>query len=78
MPTVLRIGLYRFHFYSRDGNEPSHIHVTRGDIEAKFWLSPVSLAANYGFGPAESRDIQRLVEQHCQTLLDAYIRFHGN
>ena len=46
MPTVLRIGPYRFHFYSRENNEPPHIHVTREEMEAKFWLRPVSLANN--------------------------------
>jgi hypothetical protein len=64
MPTVMRIGPYRFHFYSREGNEPPHIHVARDDFEAKFWLDPVSPAANYGFRPAELRDIHRLVEEH--------------
>jgi len=46
-------------------------------MEAKFWLRPIALAANYGYSPAELRDIQRLVEEHCQKLLDAYIRIHG-
>lgn len=78
MPTVLRIGPYRFHFYSREGNEPPHIHVECGDVEAKFWLRPVSLAANHGFSNAELRDIHRLVEENCQTFLAAYIRTHGN
>ena len=78
MPTVLRIGPYRFHFYSREPNEPPHIHVERDDSEAKFWLRPVALAANIGFSASELRDIQRLVEEHCQTLLEAYTRVHGN
>jgi len=77
MPTVMRVGPYRFHFYSREGNEPPHIHVAHEEMEAKFWLRPVSLAANYGYGAAELRDIRRLVEQHCQKLLDAYIEIHG-
>lgn len=77
MPTVLRIGPYRFHFYSREGREPPHIHVAREDREAKFWLRPVSLAVNYGYSVAELHDIQRLVEEHCQKLLDAYIEIHG-
>jgi hypothetical protein len=34
LPTVLRVGAYRFHFYSREGNEPPHIHVTREEMEA--------------------------------------------
>ena len=47
-------------------------------MEAKFWLRPVSLTVNYGFSASELRDIQRLVEEHCPTLIDAYIRIHGN
>jgi hypothetical protein len=77
MPTVLRIGPYRFHFYSREPNEPPHIHVERDEIEAKFWLRPVSMAANYGFRSSELREIERLVVEHCQTLIDAYTTFHG-
>ncbi len=77
MPTVLRIGPYRFHFYSREPDEPPHIHVERDDLEAKFWLKPVSLAANHGFNTAELRDIERLVEEHCQKLIGAYIGFYG-
>ena len=78
MPTVMRIGPYRFHFYSRENNEPPHIHVTREEMEAKIWLRPVSLAANYGFAPAELKRIEKLVEEHCQKLLEAYIERHGN
>jgi hypothetical protein len=78
MPTVMRIGPYRFHFYSREGSEPPHIHVEREEWEAKFWLSPVSLAANHGFAKAELSHIQRLVEEHCQKLISAYIQWHGH
>lgn len=78
MPTVMRIGPYRFHFYSREGNEPPHVHVERDDLEAKFWLRPVSLAMNRGFAPAELARIERLVVEHCQTLLTAYIQHHGH
>ncbi|WP_439481025.1 DUF4160 domain-containing protein [Cyclobacterium plantarum] len=41
MPTVLRIGPYRFFFFSNEGNEPPHIHVESGEGHAKFWLEPV-------------------------------------
>jgi len=78
MPTVLRIGPYRFHFYSREGNEPPHIHVARDDYEAKFWLNPITLADNYGFAPSELKRIEKLVEENCQKLLEAYIRIHGH
>lgn len=78
MPTVLRIGPYRFHFYSAEGTEPPHIHVARDDLEAKFWLQPVALATNHGLRADELREIQRLVEEHCGTLVTAYFRFHGH
>jgi len=78
MPTVLRIGPYRFHFYSRESNEPPHIHVAREDFEVKFWLRPISVAFNYGFAPSEVNRIRSLVEEHCDFLIEAYHLFHGN
>jgi hypothetical protein len=77
VPTVLRLGPYRFHFYSREADEPPHIHVARDDLEAKFWLRPVSLARNFGFAAHELNEIASLVEDRHATLLDAWIRFHG-
>ena len=44
MPTVMRIGPYRFFFYSNENDEPRHVHVRAGDDEAKFWLESLSLA----------------------------------
>ena len=36
MPTVLRVGSYRFFFVSLDRGEPPHIHVRREDMVTKF------------------------------------------
>ena len=49
MPTVLRSGRYRFYFFSSDEGEPPHVHVKAGGDQAKFWLDPIRLGANYGF-----------------------------
>ncbi|MEK7241536.1 MAG: DUF4160 domain-containing protein, partial [Planctomycetota bacterium] len=38
MPTVLKIGRFRFFFFSNEGSEPVHIHVESDDKYAKFWL----------------------------------------
>ena len=67
MPTVLRIGPYRFHFYSRENNEPPHIHVARDDQEAKFWLRPVYVARNYGFSAEELRTVEKHVNNDQPT-----------
>lgn len=72
MPTIARIGAYRIYFYSHDRREPSHVHVDRDDLTAKFWLAPVALAYNIGFRAKELRDIGRLVGEHAAEYLEAW------
>ena len=72
MPVVLWVGRYRFFFFSNEGNEPAHIHVRASGDEAKFWLDPVQLAANYGFNTGEITEIERLVFEHQEDLLEAW------
>lgn len=78
MPTVLRIGAFRFHFYSDEGNEPSHIHVETPEGECKFWLEPVRLARNKGVPPIYIRSIEKLVFEHLDFLLEKYHEYHHN
>ena len=75
MPTVLRKGPYRFFFYSADAEEPPHIHIEREVNKAKFWLDPVQLERNSGFGPVEIRRIQGLVEDNSSLLLRSWYEF---
>jgi Domain of unknown function (DUF4160) len=64
------------YFHSHEPNEPTQIHVDRDDQSAKFWLDPVALARNLGFGPAEIRRIHRLVVENRSLLLEKwYERF---
>jgi hypothetical protein len=72
MPTVLRIGPYRFFFYAGDRNEPAHDHVEREKHKAKFWLDPVRLAQSGGFRGHELNRLQQLIEQNQQQLLDRW------
>jgi hypothetical protein len=76
-PTVLRIGRYRFVFFSNESNEPPHIHVKASGDEAKFWLEPVQLAANYGFNVREVNEVERLVQEHQEFLLEAWHEHFG-
>jgi hypothetical protein len=78
MPTVLRVGRYRFVFFSNERGEPPHIHVKASGDEAKFWLEPVELAANYGFNGRELNDIQDLVGDHQVELLEAWHEHFGH
>jgi hypothetical protein len=72
MPSVLRIGRFRFFFFSNESQEPAHIHVKAEGDEAKFWLDPVQLAVNYGFNGRELNQIRQLVQKHRDTLLEAW------
>ncbi len=71
MPTVLRVGPYRFSFYAGDRDEPEHVHVSRDNLIAKFWLNPVRLAGSGGFRRADIRGIQSLVEGNREIMLEA-------
>lgn len=72
MPTVLRLGPYRFYFYSHEPNEPPHVHVDRDNLSAKFWLDPVQLARNLGFSAKDLRLIERMVVDHQQELQEKW------
>ena len=78
MPTILRIGAYRFYFYSHEPNEPPHIHIDRDNLTAKFWLQPVSLAQNIGFPAKELRKLQSLVIENQTQLLEAWYEYFGD
>ena len=77
MPTVLRLGPYRFYFYSHEPGEPPHIHVDRESLSAKFWLSPVALARNYGFGAPELRRLDEIVNERGAFFLEAWYGYFG-
>lgn len=72
MPTVLLLLQYRFFFYSRENNEPPHIHVEWGDKVAKYWLQPVELASSKGFRAHERTALRPIIEQHCDEFLRAW------
>jgi hypothetical protein len=77
VPTALRSGPYRLYFTSHDLGEPPHVHVDREDSSAKFWLSPVSLAFDIGFGPKELRAVERLVRDNRVGLIKAWNEYFG-
>lgn len=74
MPLVKAIGPYEFRFYSRgEANEPPHIHVRRGKLSAKFWLShPARLARSGRFRDHELNAILRLVDENRQEFIEAW------
>ncbi len=72
MPTILRIGRYRFYFFSNENNEPPHIHIKAESDQAKFWLTPIELASNYGFKAHELNEIEEIILEHFTELMEAW------
>ena len=77
MPTIKRIGPYRFFFVSLDYGEPPHIHVQRERMVAKFWLDPVALQRAGGFKAKELNKIAKLVQEHQDEFLERWYEFFG-
>lgn len=78
MPTILRVGAYRFYFYSHEGNEPPHIHIDKNECSAKFWLKPVRLARNTRYTSKELTELNKLVIQHQEFLLNGWYGYFSS
>lgn len=78
MPTILRSGPYRFYFYSHEPNEPTHIHIDRDNLSAKYWLTPISLASNLGFSEKELRKIREIIEENQLMFVEAWNEYFGS
>ncbi|MBF0555735.1 MAG: DUF4160 domain-containing protein [Nitrospirae bacterium] len=78
MPTVLKVGPYRFFFYSGDNDEPVHIHIERDDDIAKFWLDPIRLQSSGGFCRVEVSNIHKIINENHLKLLEAWNEYFGS
>lgn len=52
-----------------------HVHVEQAERYAKFWLTPIGLAANVGFRSSELSELLRLVEQHRALFEETWREF---
>jgi len=77
MPTVLKVGGYRFFFYAGDRDEPLHVHVERDDKIAKFWLDPIRLQSSGGFNRIEISKMHKIIKEHHSQLLEAWNEYFG-
>jgi len=77
MPTIDRIGPYRFFFYANERGEPPHIHVQRDRALAKFWLQPATLASNTRFASHELTELLEIVADRSDDFLERWNEFFG-
>lgn len=78
MPTVLKIGPYRFFFYAGDRDEPQHVHIERDDKIAKFWLEPIRLQSSGGFNRQEINRIQEIIQEYQIQLMEGWNEYFSS
>ena len=62
-------------FYSND-HEPIHVHVIKGNAEARFQVQPdIVLLDNNGLKPAELKLAESLVEENKEMIIERWKAF---
>ncbi len=77
MPTIFRIGRYRFFFNSREETR-RHVHIETPDGTAKFWIEPlVSLVNYYNIPEHELADIEKIIKEKCHDFINEWNKHFG-
>ncbi len=71
MPTLFIIFGFRFFFWSNE-HHPIHVHVSKGDAEAKYNVETVNLVENFGFKKNELRMIESLIEENKEIIIERW------
>lgn len=71
MPTLFILLGFRFFFWSND-HDPIHVHISKGDSEAKYNVDDVSLIENHGFKKNELRMIESIIEENREIIKERW------
>jgi len=75
MPSVLNLLGMRFFYWARE-HEPVHIHVKKGDVEARFKIEPtVELTDNFGFKPHELALAEEIIKDNREYMIEHWRLF---
>ena len=74
MPTIFILFGFRFMFYAND-HEPLHVHVVKGNINAKFSLFPVALVKNNGLKTSGIKLAESIIEENQEIIAEHWNKF---
>ncbi len=80
MPTLFILFGYRFFFWSNE-HDPIHVHISKGDAEAKYNVVTLGLVENHGFKRNELRMIESIIEENKEIIIgrwNEYFKKGGN
>jgi hypothetical protein len=69
---------FRVYFHSREGTAAPHVHLHKGDANAKLWLQPVRLGFSEGYNSAELRRIRELTFEHQVLFIRRWHEYFGD
>ena len=76
MPTIFELFGLRFFFYA-DENSPIHVHIVKGDAEAKIEIDPeIKLIYNHGLKVQDVRRAIRLAKMYKDDIIEIWCRYH--
>lgn len=79
MPTILMLSGWRLFFYSNEGDEPIHIHCSKGSMEAKYWIHErrfdIEEAYAYGLSNNDRKQVRRVVFEHYGYIIGQWNEF---
>ncbi len=74
MPTLFILFVFRLFFWSNE-HDPIHVHVSKGDSEAKFNVETLTLVDNFGFKPSELKLIESIIEENTEIIINRWNEF---
>ncbi len=74
MPTLFILLGFRFFFWSND-HEPVHVHISKGDAEAKYNVHDLELVENFGFKKSELKMIESIIEENQDIIIERWNEF---
>ena len=68
MPTLFILFGFRFFFWSNE-LDPIHVHISKGESEAKFNVENIELVENFGFKKNELKMIESILEENREIII---------
>lgn len=76
MPTIFELFGLRFFFYA-DEHSPIHVHIVKGDAEAKIEIDPeIKLIYNHVLKAQDVRRAIRLAKMYKDDIIEIWCRYH--
>lgn len=76
MPTIIYVKGYRLYFVSFDGTERMHVHVRKGNQNAKVWIGSLTFAWSQ-FREHDSVEILRIVKGNEHLIREKWHEYFG-